>query len=142
MDSNVSTYTRPRAAFKGETLQIARENHCQNRLQAAPSRPPSGIHLRYRDKTLEKTLVKRALRQRLPATTWQALLSRSSNPPISPKDYPMTLFPPQAASVYPSAKGTVIISQATHPRGDRGSACTAPPPWASTCHPSSKTFSI
>lgn len=135
MDSNVSTDTRPSAAFKGETLQIARENPCQNHLQAAPSHPPSGIHLRCRDETLEKTLAKRGLRQRLPATTWQASLSRSSNPPMSPKGHSMMLFPPQAASVYPSAKGTVIISQATHPRGDWGSTCMAPRPSASACHP-------
>lgn len=93
MDSNVSTDTRPSASFKGETLQIARENRCQNGLQAAPSRPPSGIHLRCRDKTLEKTLTKKGPRQCLPATTWQAALSRSSNPPMSPKDHPVTLFP-------------------------------------------------
>lgn len=93
MDSNVSTDTRPSASFKGETLQIARENRCQNGLQAAPSRPPSGIHLKCRDKTLEKTLTKKGPRQRLPATTWQAALSRSSNPPMSSKDHPVTLFP-------------------------------------------------
>lgn len=61
MDSNVSTDTRPSAAFKGETLQIAQKNYCQNGLQAAPSRTPSGIHLRWRNETLEKTLAKRGL---------------------------------------------------------------------------------
>lgn len=116
MDSNVSTDTRPSAAFKEETLQIARENPCQNHLQAAPSHPPSGIHLRCRDETLKKTLAKRGLRQRLPATTWQTSLSRSSNPPMSPKGHSMTLFPPPPGCLS-LPKGTVIISQATHPRG-------------------------
>lgn len=41
---------------------------------------------------------------------------------------------PQAASVYTSAKGTVITSQVTHPREDQGSDGMAPRPWASACH--------
>lgn len=62
-------------------------------LGAAPSHPPSAIHLRCRDKTLEKTLTKKGLRQRLPAATWQAEPSRSSNPPMSPADHPVMLLP-------------------------------------------------
>lgn len=120
MDSNVSTDTRPSAAFKGETLQIARENPCQNHLQAAPSHPPSGIHLRCRDETLEKTLAKRGLRQRLPATTWQASLSRSSNPPMSPKGHSMMLFPPPGCLSLPICKRDSDHIPSNAPQGGLG----------------------
>lgn len=139
MDSNVSTDTRPSAAFKGETLQIAQENHCQNHLQAAPSCPPSGIHLRCRDKTLEKILAESGQRQCLPATTGQ-VFSRSSTPPMPPKGHPHDALPLQAASIYPSAEATAIISQATQPKGAAGQ-CSHGPTTMGRCLPPSEIFS-
>lgn len=139
MDSNVSTDTRPSAAFKGEMLQIAGENHCQNRLQAAPACSPSGIHLRCRDETLEKTLAKRGLRQHLPATTWQVSPSTSSNSPMSPKGHPMTLFPRPGCLSLPICKKDSECNPSNSPQRGPGQG------WHSTTTmgkhlPSGETF--
>lgn len=50
--------------------------------------------------------------------TWKTALSRSSNPPMLPKNHPGTLSS-QAASVYPSAKGTRPQPKQPTPAGSR-----------------------
>lgn len=92
MDSNVSTDTRPSASFQGEMLQTAGESCCQN--SSGQLLPPSFCNPSQTQGQDPAEDLDQERAEAVPASCLMASSTQqSSNPPMLPKDHPLTLFP-------------------------------------------------